>query len=230
MTTLDPAAGYVVLINTFEVDPSRAEELLTVLSQANVSTTSQSSWRPTVGATTENVDTGEVFDQWRDRVSGANWNGQISAFQEWMQRNFDISLRSFRLLPGSEEPFAPSNAATFMVAQGVSPAGNGTWTVVTAPSASDLAEGARVMSSQDFWPQVTGRVTTYSSRTGRVDNVAVEGFSFVPPTDNSIWNYRLIAANWLSTNVLYFAAVFAAVTFMVGIATAALLSNLGRRK
>lgn len=201
-----------------------------VLSQVNIASTSQSAWRPTAGATTENVNTGEVFDQWRDRVSGGNWNGQISVFQEWMQRNFDISLRSFRLLPGSEEPFAPSNAATFMVAQGVSPAGNGTWTVVTAPSASDLAEGARVMSSQDFWPQVTGRVTTYSSRTGRVDNVAVEGFSFVPPTDNSIWNYRLIAANWLSTNVLYFAAVFAAITFMVGIATAALLSNLGRRK
>ena len=38
MTTLDPAAGYVVLINTFEVDPSRAEELLTVLSQATANT------------------------------------------------------------------------------------------------------------------------------------------------------------------------------------------------
>ena len=34
MTTLDPAAGYVVLINTFTVDPSRTEELLAVLSRA----------------------------------------------------------------------------------------------------------------------------------------------------------------------------------------------------
>ncbi len=34
MTTLDPAAGYVVLINTFTVEPSRAEELLTALSRA----------------------------------------------------------------------------------------------------------------------------------------------------------------------------------------------------
>lgn len=203
---------------------------VTVLSQANVSTSSQSSWRPTVGATTEAVNTGEVFDQWRDRVSGANWNGQISAFQEWMQRNFDISLKSFRLLPGSVEPFAPSNAATFMMAQGVSPEGNGTWTVMTAPSSSDLAEGARVISSQEFWPQITGRITTYSSRTGRVDNVAVDGFSFIAPMDNSIWNYRLIAANWLSTNVLYFAGLFAIMTFLIGITTAALLSNVGRRK
>lgn len=34
MTTLDPEAGYVVLINTFTVNPDRADELLTVLSRA----------------------------------------------------------------------------------------------------------------------------------------------------------------------------------------------------
>lgn len=203
---------------------------VTVLSQANIATASQSAWRPTTGVTTENVDTGEVFDQWRDRVSGGNWNGQISALQEWLQRNFDISLKSFRLFAGSEEPFAPSNATTFMVAQGLSPSGTGSWTVVTAPSSGDLAEGARVMSAQELWSQIKGRITTYSSRTGRIDNVAAEGISFIAPTNNSIWNYRLIAANWLSTNVLYFAALFAAMTFLIGITTAALLSNVGRRK
>ena len=34
MTTLDPSAGYLVLINTFAVEPSRAEELIAVLSHA----------------------------------------------------------------------------------------------------------------------------------------------------------------------------------------------------
>ena len=34
MTTLDPADGHLVLINTFTVDPARAEELLDVLSRA----------------------------------------------------------------------------------------------------------------------------------------------------------------------------------------------------
>ncbi len=34
MTNLNPAAGYIVLINTFTVEPSRAEELLDVLSRA----------------------------------------------------------------------------------------------------------------------------------------------------------------------------------------------------
>ena len=34
MTTLDPSAGYLTLINTFDVDPDRAEALLAVLSKA----------------------------------------------------------------------------------------------------------------------------------------------------------------------------------------------------
>ena len=34
MVTLDPNAGYLVLINTFEVQPERADELLEVLSEA----------------------------------------------------------------------------------------------------------------------------------------------------------------------------------------------------
>jgi quinol monooxygenase YgiN len=34
MTTLDPNDGYVVLINTFKVEPDRAEELLGALSRA----------------------------------------------------------------------------------------------------------------------------------------------------------------------------------------------------
>lgn len=34
VTKLDAGAGYVVLINTFEVDPLRADELLSILSRA----------------------------------------------------------------------------------------------------------------------------------------------------------------------------------------------------
>lgn len=34
VTTLDPDAGYVVLINTFTVDPDKADDLMSVLSHA----------------------------------------------------------------------------------------------------------------------------------------------------------------------------------------------------
>lgn len=36
MTTLDPTSGYVVLINTFTVEPERVEELVANLSEATV--------------------------------------------------------------------------------------------------------------------------------------------------------------------------------------------------
>lgn len=35
MTTLDPAAGHLTLINTFTVAPDRADELLAILSKAS---------------------------------------------------------------------------------------------------------------------------------------------------------------------------------------------------
>ena len=38
MITLDPAADYVTLINTFDVEPERAEELIAVLSKATAQT------------------------------------------------------------------------------------------------------------------------------------------------------------------------------------------------
>ena len=34
MVTLDPQSGYLVLINTFTVDPAKADDLLSVLSEA----------------------------------------------------------------------------------------------------------------------------------------------------------------------------------------------------
>lgn len=38
MTTLDPTDGYLVLINTFKVDPKRAEELCELLARATEET------------------------------------------------------------------------------------------------------------------------------------------------------------------------------------------------
>lgn len=41
MVTLDPASGHVVLINTFTVEPEKAEELLAALSEATRKTLSR---------------------------------------------------------------------------------------------------------------------------------------------------------------------------------------------
>ncbi len=200
----------------------------TVLTQLNISPASQVSWRPTSAGQPVEVDTGATFEQWRSMVSGGSWTGQVSAFEEWLRRNFDISFSSLRFAPGAEATFMPNNAATIMVAQGASPDGNGTWTIVTSPTAGDLRSGLKALSAEDTWPQLSGRITTYAASTKKIETVPVARFDFVPTQGFSVFNYRLIAANWLSTNILSYALLFAALTMLMGVVTAALLSKLGR--
>lgn len=200
------------------------------LTQLNIAAASQAAWRPSVAGKATEVDTGATFEQWRSMVSGGSWTGQVSFFEEWMRRNFDISFSSLRFAPSTDATFTPNNAATLMVAQGASPDGSGTWTIVTAPTSGDLRTGLTALSAQDAWPELAGRITTYAAGTKKIETVPVARFDFVPSLGFSLLNYRLIAANWLSTNILSYALLFAAFTVLMGLATAALLSNLGRRR
>jgi len=201
-----------------------------VLTQLNIATSSQASWRPPAAAQSNQTERTVTFDDWRSRVGGGVWRGQITSFQEWLRRNFDISLSSLQFVPGSEEAFTPSNEHSFLIAQGKSAAGGSSWTIVTAPSAKDLREGAEAVTAQVNWPQVAGHITTYSSKTGKVESIPVGRFDFVASQPWSISNYRLIAANWLSTNILSYAFLLVVLSLLIGVATAAMLSRLGRRE
>ena len=201
-----------------------------VLTQLNIATSSQASWRPPAAAQSNQTEPSVTFDDWRSRVGGGVWRGQITSFQEWLRRNFDISLSSLQFVPGSEEAFTPSNDHSFLIAQGKSAAGGSSWTIVTAPSARDLREGAEAVAAQVNWPQVAGHITTYSSKTGKVESIPVGRFDFVASQPWSISNYRLIAANWLSTNILSYVFLLVVLSLLIGAATAAMLSRLGRRE
>lgn len=202
----------------------------TALSQTNISTASQASWRPVTDAQTGVVDTGTAFEEWNSKVSGGLLHNRITAFREWLSRNFDISRNSLQFVPGAEEIFTPPNVATLLVAQGSSPAGTGSWTVVAAPSAKDLREGLEVLTAQLNWPQISGHITTYSSKTGKIETLPVTRFDFVPSMPWSIANYRLIAANWLSTNILSYAFLLVVFLLLIGLTTSRMLKRLGRSK
>jgi quinol monooxygenase YgiN len=68
MVTLDPASGYVVLINTFEVDPERAEELL-----AELSTVTEQKMQNRPGFVSANL---HVSQDGRRVVNYAQWRTQ----------------------------------------------------------------------------------------------------------------------------------------------------------
>ncbi|MBB3459865.1 cellulose biosynthesis cyclic di-GMP-binding regulatory protein BcsB [Rhizobium sp. BK377] len=202
----------------------------TALTQVNVATASQASWRPVTDSQPTEIDNGKALEEWRSRISGGALQSRIAAFREWLRRNFDITGASLQFVPNAEQVFTPSNVTSLMVAQGKSPDGGGTWTVVTAPSAKDLREGLNSLASQTNWPQIAGHVTTYSSRTGKIESVPVTRFDFVPTAGLSIANYRLIAANWLSTNILSYSFLLVVLSLLIGLATSRMLSRLGRSK
>ncbi|MBP1859894.1 hypothetical protein J2Z75_003415 [Rhizobium herbae] len=201
-----------------------------VFTQMNIAETSRNTWGPDPGGQAEGVDTQAALDEWRQKLRGGLWSGQINAFEAWLKRNFDITLTSLRFAATSESSFTPSNEASLLVAQGPSPDGNGTWTVVAAPTGRGLHEGMQALSAQSNWEQLAGRITTYQRGTKTVEAVPVNAFDFMPTQPASFSNYRLIAANWLSTNILSYAVLLAGLAIILGLATATLLGNLGRRR
>jgi hypothetical protein len=102
--------------------------------------------------------------------------------------------------------------------------------MVTAPSAADLRAGVEAMTSQSNWPQIDGHITIYSGKTGKIDTVPVSRFDFVMTQPWSLTNYRLIAANWLSSNILSYAFLLVIGSLLLGIATASILSRIGRHE
>ncbi|KQS88111.1 MULTISPECIES: cellulose biosynthesis cyclic di-GMP-binding regulatory protein BcsB [unclassified Rhizobium] len=201
-----------------------------VFTRMNIAETARNTWGPDPGDEPEGVDTEATFDEWRQKLRGGIWSGQISSFEDWVKRNFDISLSSLRFAPTTESSFTPSNEASLLIAQGASPDGTGTWSVVAAPSGRDLREGVEAVSTLANWSQLAGHITTYRRGTKTVETVPVNAFNFMPTQPASVSNYRLIAANWLSTNILSYAMLLSALGVLLGLATAALLTNLGRRK
>ncbi|TCL68158.1 cellulose biosynthesis cyclic di-GMP-binding regulatory protein BcsB [Rhizobium sp. BK251] len=200
-----------------------------ILSQLNVATGSQASWRSGDVAKGEE-ETQATFDEWRSRVSRGRWLGQISSLEEWMRRSFDMSWSTLQFAAGVEKTFSPPNTATLMIAQGSNPDRGGSWTLVTAPTTKELREGVTAVTVQQTWQNVSGHITTYARGSGKVETVPVTSFNFVQTVPWSLTNYRLILANWLSTNVLSYALGLVVLSVVLGLATASFLSNFGRRR
>ena len=201
-----------------------------VFTQMNISEASRNTWGPNTGAQAQGVDTQAAYNEWRDKLKDGPFSAQISALEGWLKQNFDITLTSLRFAPRSETSFMPSSDASLLMAQAASPDGSGTWTVLAAPTGKDLRDNMQALSGHANWEQACRRISTYEAGTKTVQTVPVNSFQFVPTQPGSFFNYRLIAANWLSTNILSYAVLLAVLAVILGLATATMLGNLGRRK
>lgn len=200
-----------------------------VFTQLNIAATNQTVWGGGENAGGDDLETREAFDEWRGKLRGGAWSTQVAAVEDWMKRNFDISLSSLRLTPAAEASFSPAKDTSLIVAQGPSPEEHGTWTVLAGRTARDLREGALAISARENWSRITGHVVSYRGEAKTIDPVAAVRVELVPTQPPSFANYRLIAANWLSSNILGYALLLAGLTIVLGLATSMLLTNLGRR-
>lgn len=199
-----------------------------VLTQLGVASNVASKWGERVASAQPNTDT--TFDEWRQKLRGSGWRGQVSSFEDWMNRTFNISMNSFRLLPGRDPDFTPSDGSTLLIAQDSSPTGEGSWTLVAAPSPATLQQGMRTLVQQDIWRKMEGRIATLDAVSGKLSQVPVSKFEFVETERFSLRNYRLIIANWLSANALAYALALTCLSIVLGLVTARLLGSLGRRQ
>lgn len=199
-----------------------------VLSQTHIAGESVSSWGGPAEGGARQAATQEAFDEWQSRVRGGSWSGQISALENWLQDRFDISLSSLRLLPGEESFVMPEDTARFLVAQGDSPEKTATWTVLSAPTGADLRAGMSAVAQEARWQQLDGYVSLESKDTEALDTRPVSRTRFVATQPWTFVNMRLVAANWLSSNILAYAVLFCALAIVLGIATSGLLRRFGR--
>ncbi|HBF29682.1 cellulose biosynthesis cyclic di-GMP-binding regulatory protein BcsB [Rhizobium sp.] len=199
-----------------------------LLMHLGISTTSKTAWHTPEAATRQ--DGNQVrFEDWKAKVNGGVWQGNIGAFGDWMQRNFNITSETLRFLPSSDEDFAPSDNSSFMIAQGRVSTGKGILTLITAPTAADLKEGMAMAARGENWHKIAGRISTIDTANTVVETVAARNVEQFATQPFSLSNWRLIAANWFSSNISIYAFTLGGFLVALGLVTHFLLGRLGRR-
>lgn len=200
------------------------------LNRVHVADAARNAWGNQAAELSSGSEDTEALDEWRERVRGGSWLGQISAFEDWAKEKFDISFGSLQFLPTTEEDILPPNASSFLMAQGMNPQDTGTWTVLAAPTGAALLTGMDYFSDEQNWRELSGRMVMFDSAKKSIATLPATRTTLIETQPFSVANYRLIAANWLSTNILSYAALFAGFSGLLGLATSVLLNSFGRRK
>jgi cellulose synthase operon protein B len=181
-------------------------------------------------ARSDELDTGATFDRWRRQLADAGgWRGNVSFLQDWLQRTFQLSATNLRFLPAADVAFQPTRDSEILLAQATNPAGDGAWTLLTAPKPSLLRKGAEALAAQRQWSQIAGHIVSYDGKREALRTQAVTTFSFFSTQPFSIANLRLISANWLSENIFAYSLFLLAACALLGLATAGLISRIGRQ-
>ena len=128
-----------------------------------------------------------------------------------------------------DSAYLPEESNAVILAQAVQPEG-GTWTYLTIPDEASFVSGVQRLAQTENWRAINGRVSTLGPSEPAVRSVKAVARTIVQTQPFSLANIRMVAANWLSTNVLEFTALLAAVAILLMAVTGLLLRSLGRHQ
>jgi len=175
------------------------------------------------------ASTDEVRKRWADTFQRQGLLPQIAgAVQDWMEKTFSLSLSSLSLEERVDAPYEPPQRSSLLIAQSRTET-SGAWTLVTARTDRALADEMARLADPLLWSQVAGRAIALDPRETKLQIEPINDYRFVQTQPFSLGNWRLVAANWMSANILQYALVMLACCAFLGVATYLLLSRLGRR-
>lgn len=201
-----------------------------VLTQLRIDPEIRNGWSSASHAGVPVAGAAPSFQDWQARTGGSFISNPFEGIRQWVKDNFDLTFATLRFAPAIDELYEPPQTATMVIVQADNPTENGTWTALISPDAASLAEGMQAFSARETWEQMQGRAATYESADKVLETVPVGKFRFMPTQQFSLGNARLIAANWLSDNVMSYALLLAAGGILLGLATGVLLTLLGRNR
>lgn len=178
----------------------------------------------------ESASTDDIRKRWAESLQRRGFIERTAvSFTDWVERTFNLSLASLSLEDRAGIAYEPPQRTSLLLAQSRAD-GAGTWTLVTARTSESLADEMVRITSPLVWSQVAGRVASLDPTEPKVEVQPVGDFGFVQTRPFSLMNLRLVAANWMSINILQYALLMVACCALLGAATYLMLNHLGRDK
>ena len=167
-----------------------------------------------------------ILDQFTQNLGATNSNPFDTA-RRWIADAVGLAPENLNLFGRPDEIYLPQSNDAAVVAQSVQPEG-GVWTYVTMPNDANFLSGVQRLTQRDNWRAIAGRVSALGPGDGQVIAVEPGTYHLVETQPFSLFNLRLVFANWVSTNVLQFALLLAGIATILTLVTALLLRSLGR--
>lgn len=167
-------------------------------------------------------------ERWRGSLGGPLARYFI-AFDQWLQRTFDLSFAQLRAPSRAPSLYEPAEGTELIAAQATDPDTRQVWTAFVVRQEDNLEKAVDRLVTPGSWAGMAGKLTAF--RSGRDNHViSAESTNFVMTRAFSLANMRLVFANWMSSNTGIYALTLLAACITLGISTSLMIGRWGRRR